>query len=133
MTHKQTPTAEETEQFGISKFRGIDVGFNDKDKVFEMAAKLEEQYPMHLILVQEGAFLHAYNRSAHALSTLKNYKLLLSGSTNNPHIRAGFGLHNFKQRLWSFVRDFNTPYVVSLGTKSTGREVYVSEHDIRDF
>lgn len=128
MAHKQTPTAEESEQFAISKFRGIDVGFGAEDKVFEMASKLEKQYPMHLILVQDGAFLHAYNRSAHALSILKKYKLRLCGSTDNPHIRAGFSITNFKKRLWSFVTEFNTPYAVSLGTKSTGREVYVSEH-----
>ena len=128
MTHTHSPTAEETEQFAISKLRGIDVGFGSDDKVFEMASKLEEKYPMHLILVQDGGFLHAYNRSAHALSTLKKYQLRLSGSTDHPHLRAGFGIHNFKQRLWSFVKEFNTPYVVSLGTKSTGRVVYISEY-----
>lgn len=123
----QAPTADEVAQYSITTFRGIDVGIGKADKTAEIAAKLEEQYPMHLILVQAGTFLHGYDRTAHALSTLKKYKLKLVGTTNDPHIRIGFPVNKFKSRLWSMVEEFNTPYVVSLGTQETGRDVYVSE------
>lgn len=127
MKKAQIPTQEEMNQYSIKAFRGIDVGLGAADKVADIAAKLEEQYPMHLVLVQAGTFLHGYDRTAHALSTIKNYKLSLVGSSNDPHIRVGFPVNKFKSRLWSMVKEFNTPYVISLGTQDSGRDVYVSE------
>ena len=123
----QVPTAEEVSQFSITAFKGIEVGIGKADKIAEIAAKLEDQYPMHLVLIQAGKFLHGYDRTAHALSTLKKYKLKLVGTSSEPHIRVGFPVNKFKSRLWSMVEEFKTPYVVSLGTQEAGRDVYVSE------
>jgi hypothetical protein len=123
----QIPTTEEMNMFSIKAFRGVEVGIGAADKVADIALKLEEQYPMHLVLVQAGKFLHGYDRTAHALNTLKQYKLQVVGSSNDPHIRVGFPVNKFKSRLWSMVKEFNTPYVVSLGTHEEGRDVYVSE------
>lgn len=121
------PTAEEVGQHGITKFRGIDVGLGKADPVSGVAAKLEVQYPNHLILVQSGLFLHGFDRTAQALAVLKQYQLKLVGDTNEPHLRVGFPVGNFKKRLWSVVEEFGMPYVVALGALATGHTVYVSE------
>ncbi len=127
MKIEQIPTHNEIAQYSITTFKGVDVGLGKADSIANIAAKLEDQYPMHLIFVQSGKFLHGYDRTAHALNTLKKYKLKLVGTSSDPHIRVGFPLSKYKSRLWSMVEEFNTPYVVSLGTQETGRDVYVSE------
>jgi hypothetical protein len=123
----QIPTADEVAQFSIRAFKGIEVGLGKADSIADIAVKLEEKYPMHLIFVQAGKFLHGYDRTAHVLNTLKKYKLKLVGTSSAPHIRVGFPLGNHKRRLWSIVEEFDTPYVISLGTQNAGRDVYVSE------
>ena len=73
MSSAETPTSDELVKFSISAYRGIDVGLGQADPGVIMAQKLEKQYPGHLIMVQAGKFLHAYDASAHVLNTLKNY------------------------------------------------------------
>jgi hypothetical protein len=92
-----------------------------------IAAKLEQQYPNHLILIQAGKFLHGFDRTAHTLSTLKGYQLKLVGTVEEPHLRVGFPAGNFKSRLWSMVEEFGIPYVVALGTLAGGHTVYISD------
>lgn len=127
MTAIQHPTIDEISKFAISSFKGIEVGLGQADPVASISAKLEQQYPNHLILVQAGKFLHGYDKSAHALSVLKQYKLKLVGTIDAPHIRIGFPVGNFKKRLWSVVDEFGIPYVVALGTQATGHTIYVSD------
>jgi hypothetical protein len=126
-TKTQHPTSEEQVQFSIRAFKGIEVGLGQADPGATMACKLEAQYPGHLILVQAGKFLHGYDRTAYALSTLKQYKLKLVGTSDEPHIRVGFPAGNFKKRLWSMVEEFEIPYAVALGSQAAGHTVYVSE------
>ena len=126
-TKTQHPTDEEQVKFSIRAFRGIEVGLGQKDPGAGIAKKLEYQYPGHLILVQAGKFLHGYDRTAHTLNTLKQYRLKLVGTSDEPHLRVGFPAGNFKKRLWSMVEEFGIPYVVSLGSQATGHTVYVSE------
>lgn len=123
----QHPTDDELNKFAISKFKGIDVGLGQADPMTGIAKKLEQQYPNHLILIQAGKFLHGFDRTAHALGTLKGYQLKLIGTTDEPHLRVGFPAGNFKSRLWSIVEEFGIPYVVALGTLAQGHTVYVSD------
>lgn len=94
------------------KITGIEVAFTEADPRVEVAAKLQEQYPLHLILVQTGTFLHAFNKSAYALHTLKQYKVRLAGPAKSPHILVGFPVANYKQRLWPIIDESNISYVV---------------------
>jgi len=126
-TGTQHPTVDELSAFSIKAFKGIEVGLGHADPLAGIAKKLEVQYPAHLILVQAGKFLHGYDRTAYALSTLKQYKLKLLGPADDPHIRVGFPAGNFKRRLWSMVAEFGIPYVVSLGNQASGYSVYVSD------
>lgn len=120
------PTADEVSAFSLKAFKGIDVGLGQLDPGAMLAAKLEKLYPGHLIIIQAGKFLHGYDRTAYVLHTLKKYKLKLVGTTSEPHIRVGFPAGNFNRRLWPMVQEFGIPYVVSLGTQTTDRSVYVS-------
>lgn len=120
------PTTDEAQQLAISRFSGIELGLGQADPGADIYAKLEAQHPGHLVLVQAGKFLHGYDRTAHALATLKRYKLKLVGTAAAPHIRVGFPVNNFKRRLWPLLADFGIPYVVALGTQASGREVFVS-------
>lgn len=123
----QHPTSDEIVQFSITAFRGVDVGLGKADPLVIVAKTLEAQYPGHLILIQAGKFLHGFDKTAHALSTLKNYQLKLLGTADEPHLRVGFPAGNFKRRLWSMAEEFGIPYVVALGTQAAGHTVYVSE------
>jgi hypothetical protein len=127
MSEPQIPTTEELTQFSIRAYKGIDVGLGNADPVAAIAAKLEEQYPGHLILVQAGKFLHGYDKTAYALATLKQYRLKLVGVATEPHLRVGFPAGNFKRRLWSMVQEFGIPYVVAIGSQADGHTVYVSD------
>ncbi len=122
----QIPTRDEVQAFSITAFRGIEVGLGQADPMAEVSAKLEQRYPGHLVLVQAGKFLHGYDRSAHALNTLKNYKISLVGTSDSPHLRVGFPAGNFQKRLWPLVQDFLIPYVVYLGNRTDGYTVYAS-------
>lgn len=121
------PTKEEMNEQAIASFKGIEVGLGKADPLATAAAKLSEKYPQHLVMMQAGKFLHAFDKSAHVLATLKGYQLKLIGTTEEPHLRVGFPAMNFKRRLWSVVQEFAIPYVVALGTQSTGYTVYVSD------
>jgi hypothetical protein len=85
----QYPTDDERAQFKIAAFKGIEVGLGQDDPMVSVASKLEAQYPNHLVLIQAGKFLHAFDRSAHALATLKGYQLKLIGTVEDPHLRVG--------------------------------------------
>lgn len=122
----QTPTHDEVKSFAIRAFRGIDIGLGQADPMADVSARLEREYPGHLVLIQAGKFLHGYDRSAHALNTLKQYKIALVGTSGNPHLRVGFPAGNFQKRLWPLVQDFQIPYVVYLGNRTDGYTVYVS-------
>lgn len=126
MTTTQTPTTEELTVFSLRAFRGIEAGLGQADPTAESARKLEAQYPAHLVLIQAGKFLHGYDRTAYALSTLKKYRMKLVGVATDPHLRVGFPAGNFKRRLWPMVAEFGIPYVVALGTQASGYEIYVS-------
>lgn len=121
------PTEEEREQFSIKAYRGIEVGLGTPDSLAKHAAQLAERYPDHLVLVQSGSFLHGYDKSAYALHVLKNYKLKLVGTQAEPNLRVGFPVGQFKRRLWPFMAEFGVPYVVALGSKQTGFEIYHAE------
>ncbi len=128
MQEFQHPNQEEQQQFRITSVQGIELGLGQADPVAVISAKLEQQYPNHLILVQAGKFLHGYDRTAHALNVLKKYKIKLVGTAEAPHIRVGFPAGNFKKRLWSIVDEFSIPYVVALGNQTQGHTVYVSDN-----
>lgn len=132
MKEMYTPTAEEASKYVISSFKGVDVGLGHADKLAQISAKLEEQYPNHLILVQAGTFVHGYDRTAHVLNTMKKYKLKLVGTSGEPHLRVGFPLAKYKSRLWTLSEEFNTPYVISLGTAESGRTVHISDYGAGD-
>lgn len=123
----EAPTREEQTEFSIRAFRGVEVGLGQADPTAAIAAKLEAKYPGHLVLVQAGKFLHGFDRTAYALNVLKQYKMKLVGTAEEPRLRVGFPVGNFKRRLWSMVADFGIPYVVALGTQADGHTVYVSE------
>ena len=120
------PTSEELQQHAIKAYRGVELGLGQEDPSAAVAAKLESQYPGHLILIQAGSFLHGFDRTAYALSILKQYKLKLVGATSEPHLRIGFPVGNFKRRLWRIVSEFGIPYAVAIGNHATGYTVYVS-------
>lgn len=122
----QTQTDDEVRTFSIKAYRGIEVGIGQADPMADVNTTLEQQYPGHLVLIQAGKFLHGYDRSAHALNTLKKYKISLVGTSDSPHLRVGFPAGNFQKRLWSLVQDFQIPYVVYLGNRTDGYTVYVS-------
>lgn len=125
--NNQHATDDELASHRLMKYQGIDVGLDGADPMVGIAKKLEAQYPNHLVLVQAGKFLHAFDRSAHALATLKSYQLKLVGTVEDPHLRVGCPAGNFKRRLWSMVDEFGIPYVVALGTLVAGHTVYVSD------
>ncbi len=126
------PTEDEEVQFSIKAYKGIEIGLGKDDPLFKIYEKLQEQYRDHLVLVQQGKFLHGYDRTAYALSVLKKYKLKLVGTSVNPHIRVGFPSGNFKRRLWQMVADFGIPYVVALGNQTLGHTIYVSEQSVHN-
>lgn len=126
MTTEQTPTTDELTEFSLRAFKGIEAGLGQAEPTADIARKLEDLHPGHLILVQAGKFLHGYDRTAYALSTLKKYKLKLVGTSGDPHLRVGFPAGNFKRRLWNMVSEFGIPYVVALGSQAEGHTVYVT-------
>lgn len=130
MEHNQNPTSDEFEQFSLRAFKGVASGLGQADPVASVSSKLEQQHPGHLILVQAGKFLHAYDKSAYALSVLKKYKLKLVGTADQPYLRVGFPAGNFQRRLWPIVHDFGIPYVVALGTQASGYTIYTSSQPV---
>lgn len=90
----------------------IDITFGEDNPHVDIANTLQQAYPHHLILVQAGTFLQAFNQSAYLLHRLKQYKLTLAGTTAKPHLRAGFPYANYKQRLWPFMQEHGLAYVI---------------------
>jgi len=99
-------------KISTNQVKGIEVNFTAADPHVEISEKLQAQYPQHLILVQAGNFMHAFNRSAYALHTLKQYKIRLAGPAKCPHLLVGFPVANYKQRLWPIVDEHNISYMV---------------------
>jgi len=126
-SQSQVPSAGERDEFALTAYRGIEIGIGQADPMPEVSAQIEAKHPGHLVLVQVGRFLHGYDRTAHALNTLKNYQLQLVNTSGAPHLRVGFPAGNFKQRLWAIVREFQIPYVVYLGNRTDGYTLYVSD------
>jgi hypothetical protein len=96
--------------------KGIEVTFSADNPHVEIANTLQQAYPHHLVLVESGTFLQAFNKSAYALHVLKQYKLKLAGPAATPHLRVGFPIANYKQRLWPLIDEHNLSYLVA--TKS---------------
>gem|GEM_PF-1081614 len=94
-----------------NSIKGIEVTFGAADPHVEISAKLQAQYPHHLVLVKAGNFLHAFNKSAYALHILKQYKIRLAGPAKSPHLLVGFPLANYKQRLWPLFNEHSLAYV----------------------
>ena len=123
------PTEDEIRDYAITLKNGIEIGLGKNDPGIRLAAKIEVEYPHHLILLQDGAFLHSYGRSAYFLYKLKKYKLRVVGPENLPNIRCGMPVAAHKRRLWHVVADFKVPYVIALGNRAA-YELHVSNADV---
>lgn len=53
----QQPTGQEQSEYAISAYQGIDIALGQADPLAVYAAKLEQQHPEHMILIQAGQFL----------------------------------------------------------------------------
>jgi len=109
--------------------QGVEIGIGIEDAGVNISAKIEAQYPAHLVLVQSGSFLRGYNRTAYALHKLKSWKLKLAGTSDKPHLQVGFPMNGHKRRLWTVVHEFGIPYVVALGTHAEGYTLHISDAD----
>ncbi|MEZ0231867.1 MAG: hypothetical protein ACAH12_03435 [Methylophilaceae bacterium] len=121
------PSTEEMKSLHITKIHGVAVDFNNDDAGVDMSSKLESTYSGHLILIQSGKFLRGYNRTAYALHKVKNWQLMLAGSTKKPHLQVGFPLPGYQKRLWPIVHEFGIPYLVALGNHADGYTLYTSK------
>lgn len=54
------PSALEIEAYALTLKNGIELGLGKQDPGIAIAAKLQAQYPHHLVLLQDGAFLVCY-------------------------------------------------------------------------
>jgi hypothetical protein len=95
------------------KPKQITINFGANDPHVDIAEKLQAQHPHHLVLMQAGTFLQAFNKSAWVLHTLKQYKLVLAGPATQPHLRAGLPVANYAKRLWPLVDEHNLSYLVA--------------------
>lgn len=129
MKSEVRPTEDEIRDYAITLKNGIELGLGKQDPGIRLAAKIEAQYPHHLVLLQDGSFLHAYGRSAYFLHKLKKYKLRVVGPENAPSIRCGMPVAAHKRRLWYVIADFKVPYVVALGNRAA-YELHVSKADV---
>lgn len=94
----------------------LDISFSADDPHVEIANALQQAYPHHLILIESGKFLQAFNKSAYALHVMKQYKLRLAGPAKAPHLTAGFPVANYKAKLWPLVDQQNLSYLVHTKT-----------------
>jgi hypothetical protein len=127
------PTSEESVENIIVLKNGIELCLNkdtQQDPNIVKVRAFHIEYPGHLILIQSGEFLHAYNKCAYFLHRVKNYKMTLMGSGSKAHLRVGFPLKNSKRRLWKIMSDFRVPYIVLLGTIAKGYQIYSSEKEL---
>lgn len=95
-----------------TSIKDIKIIFSNADPHVDISEKLQAQYPHHLVLVQAGNFLHAFNKSAYALHILKQYKIRLAGPAKSPHLLVGFPIANYKQRLWPLFNEHSLAYVI---------------------
>jgi len=115
------PTEEELKEFGLTLRNGVELQLGKQDPLICIAERIAQRYPHHLVLIQSGGFLHAYNKSAYFLHKLKNYQLRLVGTDTHPAIRCGLPVSGHKRRLWRVCHEFGVPYLVALGTKGDYR------------
>ena len=121
------PTQEELSEHTIVR-NGVELCL-DKGPVpdnIALVAQLHRRFPGHLVLLQSGEFLHAYNHCAYFLHRLKSYRMQLIGSGTKAYLRVGFPVANSKRRLWKIVADFKVPYLVVLGSKAAGYKTFTS-------
>lgn len=111
------PTEDELQEFGLTLRNGVDLHLGKQDPLIRIADRIAQQYPHHLVLIQSGNFLHAYDKSAYFLHKLKNYQLKVVGTDVQPAIRCGLPVSGHKRRLWRVCHDFGVPYLVALGAK----------------
>lgn len=123
------PTEGEITDYAITLKNGVELGLGKQDPGIRLAAKIEAEYPHHLILLQDGSFLHAYGRSAYFLHKLKKYKLRVVGPENAPSIRCGLPVTAHKRRLWHVIADYKVPYVVALGNRAD-YQLHVSKAEV---
>jgi len=131
MTDDIEPCEEERQQYNVRTYNGIELGIGQHDSNLKEVQKLAKAYPHHLILIQAGGFLHAYDKSAYFLHKTKGYKVKLVNTEADPHLRVGFPLKNHKRRLWAICAQFKVPYVVALGTKGRGYTVHISDEAVK--
>lgn len=112
-----SPTDEECSEYGLTLRNGVELQLGRQDPLIKIALRIAQQYPHHLVLIQAGNFLHAYNKSAYFLHKLKNYQLKVVGTETYPDIRCGLPIVGHKRRLWKVCHDFGVPYLIALGTK----------------
>lgn len=129
MENTVSPTPKEQIEFSLILRNGIELQLGKQDPLIKIAARVFQQYPHHLILIQSGSFLHAYNKSAYFLHKTKNYQLKIVGTEVNPDIRCGLPLSGHKRRLWNICHDFSVPYVVALGFKGN-YQLHISNETI---
>lgn len=122
------PSPEEEQEHVIIR-NGVELHLSnvDHDPNVTIARDLHQRFPGHLVLIQAGEFLHAYNKCAYFLHRLKNYRMKLMGSGSGAYLRVGFPLKNSKRRIWKIMSDFQIPYLVVLGAKAAGYKTYTSE------
>lgn len=125
-----TPSESEISDYVLTLKNGVELGLGKQDPGIRLAAKIEERYPHHLILLQDGFFLHAYGRSAYFLYKLKKYKLRVVGPENAPSIRCGMPVSAYKKRLWHVIADYKVPYVVALGNRAD-YHLHISREDVQ--
>jgi hypothetical protein len=101
------PTDDEMREHVIVR-NGIELSLSpdSQDPNVVLAKELHQKYPGHLVLIQAGDFLHAYNKCAHFLHRLKGYKMKLMGSGSGAYLRVGFPLSNSKRRIWKIMSEF---------------------------
>lgn len=120
----QHPTNEEIHEHSI---RSVEMEIGEPAPGAVFATELAQRYPNHLILIQAGKFLHAFDKSAYALHALKKYKIKLTGTTESPHLRVGFPVAQHNRRMWKILDEFGIPYVVALGSHADGYKIFESD------
>lgn len=122
------PSQDEEKEHVIIR-NGVELSLDkgELDPNIAKARDLHQRFPGHLVLIQSGEFLQAYNKCAYFLHRLKNYRMKLMGSGSGAYLRVGFPLKNSKRRIWKIMSDFHLPYLVVLGSKAGGYKTYMSE------
>lgn len=123
------PTEDELKEYGLTMRNGVELQLGKQDPLIKIAMRISEQYPHHLVLIQSGNFLHAYNKSAYFLHKLKNYILKVVGTNVEPAIRCGLPVSGHQRRLWKVCHDFGVPYLVAVGSKGN-HQLHISNETI---